>query len=829
MANDDDQRPHLILHDSSTTEHFTSPSSGGGTPLNIPLRNRAQQYAILQAQLTSAKRVAEQSAQQAAEAAMDIEGIGITLEFESYPDVDFTVKSLSQDTARIELLNVRYEGNKTFATVWVPHGKLSHFERVISEYFEEKKDRNQQPRDNRKLVDAIAAIRIATIDALWTDTREVWPQDPAQSIWWEAWLPVRSDRNKILSDFRRFAEAVGARLGSDVLEFPERTVVLLFASRNQLQASAWLLGTMAELRRAKDTAEFFDQLAPEEQTDWVSDLVQRTASAGANAPHVCLLDTGTNRSHPLLEHSLSSADVHTVEPAWGTDDHVGHGTGLAGLALYGDLQHALASDQPITLSSRLETVKLVRYTGDNEGKHYGKLTIEATARPEITAPSRSRVFSMAVTATDGRDRGRPSAWSSAIDRLAADADGDGEVPRLFIVSAGNLVDQQTWREYPAHLATDGIHDPAQAWNALTIGACTEKIWISEPDAKAYAAIAPCGGLSPFTTTSAKWTSSDWPWKPDLVLEGGNAGKDDLFACTFASLSLLTTHHNFSDRLLAVTNATSAASALAANMAARIMAQYPDFWPETVRALLVHSARWTPEMLQLHHIGGTHTEQMTNLLRHCGYGVPDLRRALWSASNSLALIIEDSLQPFEKTKDGIKTRDMHIHDLPWPVEILESLGGTLVKMRVTLSYFIEPNPGERQVASKFSYQSHGLRFDVRRPRESIAQFRHRINRAARDEEEGTRRAVADGGWTLGDNLRRRGSLHSDEWEGTASELAQRGALAIYPAMGWWKTRTKLQRSEKLARYALIVSIEAPEVTQDIYAAVETIAQQIEVLT
>jgi len=83
-----------------------------------------------------------------------------------------------------------------------------------------------------------------------------------------------------------------------------------------------------------------------------------------------------------------------------------------------------------------------------------------------------------------------------------------------------------------------------------------------------------------------------------------------------------------------------------------------------------------------------------LLRYCGYGVPNEADLFWSAQNALTLIAQDSLQPFFKKDGSIKTRDINLHDLPWPTEILEGLGETTVGMRVTLSYFIEPNPGER---------------------------------------------------------------------------------------------------------------------------------------
>jgi Subtilase family len=81
---------------------------------------------------------------------------------------------------------------------------------------------------------------------------------------------------------------------------------------------------------------------------------------------------------------------------------------------------------------------------------------------------------MSVTSTDGRDRGRPSSWSAAVDDLGAGTD-DGP-KRLFILAAGNT-DSGQRRNYPDSNMSDSIHDPAQAWNALTVGGYTDKITI----------------------------------------------------------------------------------------------------------------------------------------------------------------------------------------------------------------------------------------------------------------------------------------------------------------------------------------------------------------
>jgi hypothetical protein len=214
----------------------------------------------------------------------------------------------------------------------------------------------------------------------------------------------------------------------------------------------------------------------------------------------------------------------------------------------------------------------------------------------------------------------------------------------------------------------------------------------------------------------------------------------------------------------------------------------------------------------------------NLIRHCGWGVPDLDLALWSAGNSLTLIVEDSVNPYIKERgQPVKTKDMNLHSLPWPKEQLEALQDANVQMRVTLSYFIEPNPSARGVASKFHYPSHRLRFDVQRPTDvSTDDFVARINAAASAADEGDSGNPKDPNWRLGETLRHRGSLHQDIWEGTAADLASRGYIAVYPGMGWWRTRPALSRYDLPARYSLIVSIRTEQNAVDLYTP---IAQQI----
>jgi len=811
---------------------FTAHSAKGGTKPILPQLDRAQHGASLRAQLDDLHSLAEGAAERQQEIGLSA-GLGIQVQFTSRPDAELAFEKLAAEgkSKGIELLSVQEDeaGKAILANVFVPDGQLQHFERLVTDYLEEKTDKNRKPRDHKGLLNTIGSIRASAIRGLWMDSPELLPADIAEQFWWEVWLRRRrGDGGASVDDFKKLAALSQCAVGDAVVNFPERSIVVMFGSQQQLAQSVMVLNCVAELRRAKETADFFVGMGAAEQQLWMDDLLARLQIApdAEDTPRVCLLDTGINRGHPLLDQVIAPADLYTVDPAWGTDDTENHGTGLAGLVAYGDLYAALASSGPIVVGHRLESVKLTPHHGANPGddKHHAYLFSQGVTRPETNFGQRRRVFSSAVTSTDYRDFGRPSAWSAMVDSLASDDLNVGEFPRLFVLSAGNIPDSQQWAEYPASVSVNQIHDPGQAWNALTVGAFTSKTTITEANAQHFQPIAPDGALSPFTTTSSLWNERAWPLKPDVVFEGGNAATDGTVADTFASLELLTTNNRPLTRLFWTTNATSAASALCARMAAQLVIAYPQLRPETIRALIVHSAEWTPAMLQMVPPQGAQRtkQEFARLIRHCGWGVPDLERALWSAGNSLTLVVEDQVHPYKKEKSVIKTRDMNLHAFPWPKEQLEALQDIEVEMRVTLSYFIEPNPSARGSSSKYHYPSHRLRFAVRRQLETVEDFQARINAAVIREEDGGATATTDSRWTLGEMLRHRGSLHQDGWRGSAAELASRGFLAVYPSNGWWRVRKAQERYDLPARYSLIVSIRTPQTEVDLYT---TIAQQV----
>ena len=206
-------------------------------------------------------------------------------------------------------------------------------------------------------------------------------------------------------------------------------------------------------------------------------------------------------------------------------------------------------------------------------------------------------------------------------------------------------------------------------------------------------------------------------------------------------------------------------------------------------------------------------------------MPSLERATRSASNALTLVAESAIHPYERdgqSSNG-KAREMNLHELPWPIEQFTDLGETQVQLRVTLSYFVEPNPSSRGWTGRHVYPSHGLRFAIRRPEESVDSFRQRINTQARDNGQKPLSQATEKGWLFGsDQQKSAGSIHTDIWTGSAVDLASKEAVAVYPVLGWWKNRPQMDQSDRGVDYSLVVSIESPAVDVDLWTPV---AQQV----
>ena len=833
-------RPHISISSFRETAAYLSPARAQARK---PLRDdyAAHAAALLEQFATALGNVPPPEA----DPRLRVEGLkpGVIVEVSTLPPAEDSRAKVVKVPAALEfsaqdivvLRSERNEDRTESAILFVPDEARAFLFGRIEEYGRDPGDRRHRPDVER--FEAVETVRGAPVDSLFTGDVDL--ADP-EVLWWELWAQRAGGRADLLAVLAREA---GLDVHADRLLFPDTTVLFVHAAAGAVAGfAARVPGAITEIRRATGTIEPFLERgdAGVGQHDWVAELAGRVVPPPANAPVVCTLDTGVSAEHPLLTPGLRGA--WSYDEAWGSDDHApegGHGTPLAGLVLYGDLEPLMGGALPVELAHATESMKLLPPQGfpATQPPSYGVVTQGAVALVEVERPGVQRSFCLATSATD-HPPSRPSTWSGALDQIAAgatpgDAGGGGSaanVPkRLVLVATGNVSGGMLVDVEPSQ----PLEDPAQAWNALTVGGFTRKdrwtTWDMQP-------VVPANHRSPYSRGSQSLPDDLTPIKPEVLFEAGNMVSDASGVCGWhESVSLLSTGSDVVAEPLVPFWATSAAVGMAGNFVGRLQAALPDRWPETIRALAVDSAAW-PQPIRRRLIGrGAHWKtgskgQKQRILREVGYGVPDVERAMLSARNDVTLIAEAEIQPFGTNADGRTVfNEMHFYDLPWPKGALEQLENEIVTMKVTLSYFIEPNLTGKAATRPDTYRSFGLRFTMKKRGESEAAFRARVNAA--QAKDGSEPSGEKSCWLLGPKAIQAGSLHCDLWRGYAVDLAGHDSIAIYPVGGWWKSHTGQRRMNDKGRYALVISISAPGQVVDLHSEVAALVEvkEIEVTT
>ena len=365
-----------------------------------------------------------------------------------------------------------------------------------------------------------------------------------------------------------------------------------------------------------------------------------------NTPRVAILDSGIVRGHPLIGPAVG--DTESFLDGKGSQDENGHGTMVAGLALYGDVAEQIKAKrfQP--------EFWLVSGRVTDENNQCDKLIEKrvVSAVESFVADYGCRIFNLSLG-----DSHRPYAgghvgpWASLLDELA-------RIHRvLFIVSAGNFVGTdrvpQDWlKQYPDYLL-DGdarIIDPAPALNVLTVGSLArhEQSRMSQhfPKDPAYQPIARADEPSPFSRSGF---SIGKAIKPELVEYGGNWYVDSRGSSTpmdGADLGEISTSLGFlpgnGGNLFEAGCGTSFAAPRVAWLAGMLLKKYPNASANLLRALLVAHAR-VPEATEKRLRTGDRTKDEERVLQLAGFGRPDVEAALTSTERRVTLVAEADLE------------------------------------------------------------------------------------------------------------------------------------------------------------------------------------------
>jgi hypothetical protein len=675
------------------------------------------------------------------------------------------------------------------AVVYFPNAEAKTLRRKLTQYGDPTKDvASGAPRNNR-LVAPIEQIRRPTL----TDLAAPWDLEAelqtVTSTWLELWTPGgrlgdADLRQAIEGEVEAFTAQHGTGQDAERYTAAEHDIFLVKLTVDGIRLVPASLPAVTSIREPSQAR--LERVAHDVVGQVIQDEKVQPPSDAALT--VAVLDTGIAEDHPLLERTLVAPGVSVVPGVTSAQDGhpQGHGTGMAGAAAYRELASSIASGGSVTPRCRIANVRL---WSNDPAAFWANRTEEAVAEAE--AMPGTVATHLLCLSTGRRPRTTRTSWSFAVDRLAYN-DGKG---RLICIAAGNVSAAADPLAYPATNQAAELHDPGQAVNALTVGGYTGLDAVRAQHAT-LVPVAKAGELSPHTTTG----TLSAPIKPDVLMEAGNACPDGTLANSgLEELSVLTTSsRHATGRILESDNGTSIATAALAGFVNDVAVANPTRRPETIRALVVNSARW-PAALQ------TQLSSRSERVRCAGYGVPDLERAAASRANRATLIHEGQMAPY--SADG-KLDALHLLRLPMPHEQLLALGDAPVSLSVTLSYFIEPH--ETRMTR---YAGAWLQWDLQRQSESENDFLARINDRDRDADAPPDPAD-QWNWEIGTQARRRGSVQGDRLEIEAAALAGDLLVGVFPVGGWWKDHLK-RRAGRVVPYAVVITIDVGDADIDVY--------------
>lgn len=374
---------------------------------------------------------------------------------------------------------------------------------------------------------------------------------------------------------------------------------------------------------------------------------------------IVIVDSGVMQGHPALGPVLGDAQVFPdrldARVAGGAEDgderNGGHGTAVAGIAVYSDVGSCIEERSFVprtSLFSARVTDGNNQYDDDELIEHQLEAAVGYFLEnyPQVKVINISLGDDLLVYS----DQHYQFRLAAVVDELALRYQDRNIV---FVISAGNfwpadLTHEQVLAKYPAYLVEmeeSRVIDPATSALALTVGGLSygggEALSSTSGSSVGRLVAGERGWPSPFTRTG--W-GVDGSVKPDVVDYAGDLRFENGQVPDFpAHAGLPTTAKAFAPpegRLFRTVSGTSFAAPRVANLAARLFGEFPDASSNLVRALIADSAR-VPENRPTYFRDKEIWDE--DILRVYGCGQPDFTRSRWSDTNEVLLLAEDSLE------------------------------------------------------------------------------------------------------------------------------------------------------------------------------------------
>jgi hypothetical protein len=480
----------------------------------------------------------------------------------------------------------------------------------------------------------------------------------------------------------------------------------------------------------------------------------------ANAPKVCIIDSGIQENHRKLrvaiDPTLSKSCVPREKDL--TADYVqggGHGTRVAGAVLYPRGIPKKGRQQAICW---LQNARILNALNELPQRLFPPDVLEEIVNIYY-CQTRTRIYNHSIAGISPCRTQSMTPWAAAIDKLSWENDV------LFIVAAGNIeavrsfvtrpsvsAHIQAGRNYPEYLLKPSarVANPAQSFQALTVGSVAHSTYNNPPltsiAKENYPSSFSCSGPGIWDTI-----------KPEVVEYGGD------YVIDSPNLPNFTTPESVCPELVRSTRdggqavsadavGTSFATPKVTHIAAALEAAFPQESTLLYRALIVQSARlpaWTNSL----------NANLYHAIRTMGYGIPNINRALGNSPNRVTLTTRGI--------ERIKARQAKVYQVRVPENFLPQGEGFDILIEITLSYVAEPRRTRR---NRRKYLSTWLDWTCSKRGEDPDRFLDRVLKDY-DAPEETEEDEGLFQWTLGKRQLAKGQTRPNGIDGIVKELSR----------------------------------------------------------
>ena len=394
----------------------------------------------------------------------------------------------------------------------------------------------------------------------------------------------------------------------------------------------------------------------------VADLPE-VQSPHPRSPIVGIVDSGIASGHHLIGPAVLASDAIGTGISDDQDEH-GHGTMVASLLLYGDVQRVIVRSLPVRPLCRIVSARVLDAHNQFPADDLWEQDLAGAIR--WCAMQGAKIVNLSI----GDERSpfvapRQMTAAAVVDDLAR------QLGIVAIVPTGNsrpadympTIDESATQSYPEILNGDGrsgLLDPGSSLLSLTVGGVTDAVASGGQSGRETLGRLPMGQPGWPSPITRRGPGPGDAIKPEVVEGAGTLGVEHGHLVSNDPELGVVGARAKAGGLLSWDVGTSFAVPLVSRVAAAIAARFPDFTAELIRALVLLSAS---RIEFADNFEGRRADRLKAERSLLGYGRPSIARAIGSSSHRAILVANDI----------VPINGVHIYEIPVPSTFMETGG------------------------------------------------------------------------------------------------------------------------------------------------------------